>query len=64
MSVASDGKVVRAGDIATQTDQVFRNMQELLRAAGTDMPDLMKLHTLTDTGATILAARLQIIGRI
>lgn len=45
MSVGADGEILGPNDIAIQTDNVFKNMVSLLRAAGTDMAELVKLHT-------------------
>lgn len=45
----SDGKVVGVGDVYAQSQQVFRNIAEILEAAGATMADVVKINTfLTD----------------
>src|SRR6266566_4433781 len=45
IALATSGEMVGADSIATQTQQVFESMEALLREAGVDMADLVKLHT-------------------
>ena len=40
-----DGNLVGKGDIEAQTDQVFKNLQAVLAAAGATMQDVVKLTT-------------------
>lgn len=45
----SDGSVVGDGDVYAQAQQVFRNIEEILTAAGATMADVVKINTfLTD----------------
>ena len=39
------GRTIAAGDIATQTRNVFRNIESVLHEAGADMRDVVKLNT-------------------
>ena len=39
----SDGKVVGENDVVAQTRQVFNNLLEILRAAGAEMKDVLKV---------------------
>jgi enamine deaminase RidA (YjgF/YER057c/UK114 family) len=41
----TDGNVVGKGDMRTQARQVFRNLRQVLQAAGGDFKDLMKITT-------------------
>jgi len=44
-----DGKIVGAGDMKAQAEQVFKNLQTALRAAGASFSDVVKMNTyLTD----------------
>jgi len=44
-----DGKVVGAGDMKVQAEQVFKNLQAALTAAGAKFSDVVKMNTyLTD----------------
>ncbi|NPV77986.1 MAG: RidA family protein [Anaerolineae bacterium] len=40
-----EGKLVGPGDPAAQAEQVFRNLQNVLKAAGASMEDVVKLTT-------------------
>ena len=58
-------QVVGAGDMAAQTEQVFRNLQAALAAAGASFADVVKMTTyVTDMGqaAVIRAARARYFG--
>lgn len=45
----AEGKVVGVGDVVLQTRQVLTNMRDILRAAGADMCDVLKVTVyLTD----------------
>jgi enamine deaminase RidA (YjgF/YER057c/UK114 family) len=44
-SLDEHGRTVAAGDIAEQTRNVFRYMRQVLREAGADLRDLVKLNT-------------------
>ncbi|MGH2634663.1 MAG: RidA family protein [Actinomycetota bacterium] len=39
------GSLVGAGDLAAQTEQVFENLQEVLRANGATFADVVKIQT-------------------
>jgi reactive intermediate/imine deaminase len=41
----TNGNIVGKGDVAAQARQVFRNLREVLQAAGGDLQDLMKITT-------------------
>src|SRR5688572_10604377 len=41
-AVAADGQIVGAGDLAAQTEQVFRNLETVLAAAGATLHDIIK----------------------
>ena len=46
-----DGKVVGAGDMKAQAEQVFKNLQAALGAAGAKFSDVVKMNTyITDMG--------------
>ena len=46
-----DGKIVGAGDMKAQAEQVFRNLQAALAAAGATFSDVVKMNTyVTDMG--------------
>ena len=40
----ADGKVVGAGDMRAQSEQVFRNLTDVLRAAGAGWDDVIKMN--------------------
>ena len=40
----SDGKVVGAGDMRAQSEQVFKNVTDVLRAAGASWDDVIKMN--------------------
>jgi enamine deaminase RidA (YjgF/YER057c/UK114 family) len=44
-AVDKDNKMVGVGDITAQAEEVFRQLQECLRAAGTDLNHIVKLNT-------------------
>ena len=41
-AVAADGSIVGKGDLAAQTEQVFANLETVLRAAGATIHDVVK----------------------
>jgi enamine deaminase RidA (YjgF/YER057c/UK114 family) len=41
----TNGNVVGKGDVGAQARQVFRNLRQVLQAAGGDLNDLMKITT-------------------
>jgi reactive intermediate/imine deaminase len=41
----TNGNLVGKGDIGAQARQVFKNLREVLQAAGSDLKDLMKITT-------------------
>jgi enamine deaminase RidA (YjgF/YER057c/UK114 family) len=45
VAVDADGNTVGAGDLAAQTDQVMRNLQTALAAAGATFADVVKITT-------------------
>ena len=40
----ADGKVVGAGDMGAQSEQVFKNVTDVLRAAGASWDDVIKMN--------------------
>jgi enamine deaminase RidA (YjgF/YER057c/UK114 family) len=44
VSYATDGSIVGKGDIRAQSEQVFRNVTNALKAAGADWDDVVKLN--------------------
>ena len=40
-----EGKIVGAGDMAAQAEQVFKNLQSALEAAGAKFSDVVKMNT-------------------
>ena len=44
VSSGPDGKVVGAGDMRAQCDQVFKNLTNVLRAAGAGWNDVIKMN--------------------
>ena len=52
-----DGNVVGAGDMKAQAEQVFRNLQAALDAAGAKFSDVVKMNTYTTDISQIQAIR-------
>ena len=52
-----DGNVVGAGDMKAQAEQVFRNLQTALDAAGAKFSDIVKLNTYTTDMSQVQAIR-------
>ncbi len=51
VALDKDGKVVGAGDMKAQTEQVFKNLEAALAAAGAKFSDVVKMNMyLTDIG--------------
>ena len=44
LSCGADGKVVGAGDMRAQCEQVFKNLTQVLRAAGAGWNDVIKMN--------------------
>jgi enamine deaminase RidA (YjgF/YER057c/UK114 family) len=44
-AVGKDNQMVGVNDITAQAEEVFRQLQECLRAAGTDLSHVVKLNT-------------------
>ena len=44
-AVGKDNKMVGVGDITAQAEEVFQQLQQCLRAAGTDLSHVVKLNT-------------------
>ena len=44
-AVGKDNKMVGVNDITAQAEEVFRQLQECLRSAGTDLSHVVKLNT-------------------
>ncbi len=44
-AVGKDNKMVGVGDITAQAEEVYQQLQECLRAAGTDLSHVVKLNT-------------------
>lgn len=52
IALDKEGQLVGAGDIRAQTEQVFRNLQAAMQAAGGDLGDIVKLTVfMVDVGA-------------
>jgi enamine deaminase RidA (YjgF/YER057c/UK114 family) len=45
VSMDQDGKVVGAGDMRAQAEQVFKNLSQVLRAAGAGWDDVIKMNS-------------------
>ena len=45
IALDKDGKVVGAGDMKAQAEQVFKNLQAALEAAGAKFSDVVKMNT-------------------
>ena len=45
MAFDASGKVVGAGDMKAQTEQVFKNLEAALKAAGATFADVVKMNT-------------------
>ena len=61
----ASGQLVGEGDIKAQTRQVFRNIKDILSAAGAKMDDIIKINTyITDQSKfmDMLAVRSEIFG--
>src|SRR4029077_12739652 len=52
-----DGKVVGAGDMKAQAEQVFKNLEAALTAAGAKFSDVVKMNSYTTDIAQIQAIR-------
>jgi reactive intermediate/imine deaminase len=52
-----DGNVVGKGDIRAQAEQVFRNLQAVLAAAGASFKDVVKINTYLTRAQDIPAVR-------
>src|SRR5437764_13269524 len=57
IALDKDGKVVGAGDIGAQTEQVFKNLQTALAAAGATFKDVVKMNTYTTDMSQVQAIR-------
>ena len=44
-SVGKDGTIIGVGDVVAQTEEVFRQVRECLRAVGTDLDHVVKMTT-------------------
>ena len=53
----SDGKLVGAGDMKAQAEQVFANLQAALKAAGATFSDVVKMNTLITDMSKAAAVR-------
>ncbi|NJN44330.1 MAG: RidA family protein [Anaerolineae bacterium] len=58
-----DGKIVAPGDIVAQYEQVLRNLQAVVEAAGGTMQDVVKLNIYT-TDRALYKANLKILGKV
>src|SRR6478609_12217474 len=52
-----DGKLVGAGDMKAQAEQVFRNLQTALTAAGATFADVVKMNSYTTDMSKVQAVR-------
>jgi reactive intermediate/imine deaminase len=52
-----DGKIVGAGDMKAQAEQVFKNLEAALTAAGAKFSDIVKMNTYTTDMSKVQAVR-------
>jgi len=52
-AVASSGEVVGKGDIGAQTEQIFRNLEAALAAAGAELRHVVKRNILVVEGQPV-----------
>ena len=57
IALDKDGNVVGAGDMKAQADQVFKNLEAALAAAGAKFGDVVKMNTYTTDISQIQAIR-------
>src|SRR5437899_2052947 len=57
IALDKDGKVVGEGDMNAQAEQVFKNLQAALAAAGATFKDVVKMNTYTTDMAQVQAIR-------
>jgi 2-iminobutanoate/2-iminopropanoate deaminase len=57
IALDKDGKVVGEGDMKAQAEQVFKNLQTALSAAGATFKDVVKMNTYTTDMAQVQAIR-------
>jgi len=57
IALDKEGKVVGAGDIGEQTEQVFKNLKTALAAAGATFKDVVKMNTYMTDVSQIQAVR-------
>ena len=57
IALDKDGKVVGQGDMKAQAEQVFKNLQAALAAAGASFKDVVKMNTYTTDMAQVQAIR-------
>jgi len=57
IALDKEGKVVGPGDIGAQTEQVFKNLQTALAAAGATFKDVVKMNTYMTDVSQIQAVR-------
>src|SRR5436190_14126133 len=52
-----DGKVIGAGDMKAQAEQVFKNLEAALNAAGAKFSDVVKMNSYTTDMSKVQAVR-------
>ena len=57
IALDKDGKVVGEGDMKAQAEQVFKNLQAALAAAGATFKDVVKMNTYTTDMSQVQAIR-------
>jgi reactive intermediate/imine deaminase len=57
IALDKDGQVVGAGDMKAQAEQVFKNLQAALAAAGATFKDVVKMNTYTTDMSQVQAVR-------
>jgi reactive intermediate/imine deaminase len=57
IALDKDGKVVGEGDMKAQAEQVFKNLQAALAAAGATFKDVVKMNTYTTDFSHVQAVR-------
>jgi enamine deaminase RidA (YjgF/YER057c/UK114 family) len=59
----ADGKIIAPGDMVAQYEQVLKNLQAVMEAAGGKMQDIVKLNIYT-TDKALYKANMKAFGRL
>ena len=57
IALAQDGTLVGEGDVAAQAEQVYHNLQEVLKAVGASLQDVVKVTTYLTRAEDLTAVR-------